>query len=502
MLSKEEIENLSALFLSKDDDNTKLAFEMMKPYGFISELATEIFVVFKLTKSADLRAQATNLLNQYASANIKKAMERKLEFNTEKTIKVNIEKYVSTSNRELDGLKFAQALYNKYDLGFAYLMKEGSSKEIRQILNNHVNGTSFKLNRKGLTTMPNEFFELTELEDIDLSGNKLSSISNKFKVFKNLRKLNVSYNCLKKIHPSLASLQHLEDLNLDKNLVEEFPEVLGDIKSLRRLSMNDMLNISGLVRGVKIPDNFFSLKLNYLSISSDSLNGNSHGYEGLPYISKIEKLNGEYIDLTPLGLAKQAFEAGQIAPVYYLLYYAESTYRQKVLAKFYDSETKTMNLSDMYIKFLPEELSLFDIRVLNMKESKFGYNFHLVKSSEEGLQAIGKLSNLEELYLDQNALYQIPDIVFNCTKLRILSMHDNRITTVQPAIKKLAQLTSLDLDSSSWDPIIFPDEIMELTHLKEVRINFLAHKSDEIKQNYIQRLDYLFGNRVALNKYI
>jgi len=499
-LSIKELENLSNLFLSKDDSNTQLAFEIMKPHGFVQELVTEIFVVFKLTRNKELKEYATQLLETHGSHSIKLAMARKLEFRTEKTIKKNISLYVNTSNQELNGLKFAQALYNKYDLGFAYLMKEGSSKEIKSILEQHINGSSFKLNQKGLTTMPKEFFEFTDLEDIDLSSNKISTISTKFKVFKKLRKLNVSNNCVKKIHDSLCSLEHLEELNLKNNLVEIFPNVIGKFKNLRRLYIQNMLNISGLVRGVQVPDNFFNLRLNHLIISSDLINGSKHGYEGLPYISTLEKQDS-YIDLTPLAMAKQAFESGQKSAVYYLLFHAEPAYRKQVLAKFYDATTKSMNLSDMYIKFLPKELLEFDIQILNLKDSKFGYNFSLVGSADEGLEIIGQLKNLEELYLDKNGLNQIPIAIFNCTNLRKLSMADNRIDLLQPEIKNLQQLEYLNLNSHSWDPINFPNEIKELKQLKTLKINSLSHKTDEVKEQYIQRLAELFGDRVALNHY-
>lgn len=501
-LTKTELQNLSTLFLSKDDNNTQLAFEIMEPHGFVQDLVTEIFVVYKLTRSLALKTKAAQLLENHGSENIKKAMNRKLEFRTESTIKKNIVKYVKSSAQELDGLKFARALYNKYDLGFAYLMKEGNTEEIRSILQNHIEGKTFTLKNKGLTTMPKEFFELIYLEEINLSGNKITNLSAKFKVFKQLRKLDLQNNCLKKIHNSIASLEYLEELNLNNNLIEVFPTVLGKFKQLRRLSIENMLNISGLVKGVHIPNNFFQLKLHYLSVSKDSLNGNQHGYQGLPFFSSLETTGDQYLDLAPLALAKQAFEAGQKSVVYYLLFFAEAPYRQKVLASFYDPSTQTMDLSGMYIKYLPKELASFDIRVLNMKETGFKYNFSLVDSTEEGLRAIGMLDQLEELYLDENGLDQIPSSVFNCSKLKILSLHGNsNIQSIPSNIQQLKELEVLDLDSSSWDPIDFPEEIKTLKKLKMVHVNALYHKTETIKEHYIQRLKDLFADHITLNRY-
>lgn len=502
-LSKEEINNLSQLFLSKDDTNTQLAFEIMEPHGFAVALLTEIFVVYKLTKSDVLRNKAAKLLEQHGSPNIKAAMARKLEFNTENTIKKNITKYVQTSSQELDGLKFAQALYNKYGKGFAYLMKEASSEQKKAILETHKEGTTFTLNYKGLTAMPKEFFEFTDLEEIDISSNKISNLNGKFKVFKNLKKLNVSSNCLKKIHKNFASLQHLEELDLHANLVEEFPAVLGDIKSLRRLDMRGMLNIKSLVRRVTIPDNFFQLQLHFLGLSSDSANGYKHGFRNFPYLGSLETTDGTYLDLEPLAMAKMAFEAGQTAPVYYLLYHADSTYRRKVLERFYDAATKTMDLSDMYIKNLPEELGDFDIRILNLKEAGIGYNFRLIDDNNELFAHIAKLVDLEELYLQSNGLSEIPLPIFECTKLRIIDLSNNiNLKKVPPQVGQLTVLEHLNLDrTNSREFMDFPDEIKTLKHLKTIRVNHVSWKTDEEIQAYKQRIADLFSDRVALNYY-
>lgn len=502
-LSKDEITNLSQLFLSKDDTNTQLAFEIMEPHGFAVELLTEIFVVYKLTSSNELRQRATALLEQHGSSSIKAAMARKLEFNTEKTIKKNISKYVQTSNDELDGLKFAEALYNKYGLGFAYLMKEASSEAKKAILEKHKEGTTFTLHYKGLTAMPKEFFEFTDLEEIDISHNKISNLSGKFKAFKNLRKLNAASNCIKKIHKNFASLQHLEELDLSSNLIEEFPTVLGDIKSLRRLDMRSMLNIKSLVRGVTIPDNFFNLQLHFLGLSSDSANGYKHGFSNFPYLNTLETTDGTFINLDPLAMAKVAFEAGQTAPVYYLLYHADSAYRKKVLERFYDAATQTMDLSDMYIKNLPEELGEFDIRILNLNESSIGYNFHFIDDNNELFAAITQLVNLEELYLQRNGLSELPLPIFECTKLRIIDASKNMsLYKIPPQIGQLTALEHINLDgTSSGNFIDFPDEIKTLQQLKTIKLNYVSWKTDEEVAAYKQRVADLFGERVALNLY-
>lgn len=193
-LNPKEIQNLSNLFLSKDNSNTTLAFNIMEPYGFVPELLTEIFVVYKLAISKAEKAMASDLLKKHASENIHAAMAGRVKLNSENTIKKNIAKYVALSKQELDGLKLGHALYNKYGLGFAYLMQEETTEGIKALLQSQIQGTRCDLKGKGLKTLPKEFFELTDLEEIDLSDNYLVNITKHFSAFTKLRKLDLSSN--------------------------------------------------------------------------------------------------------------------------------------------------------------------------------------------------------------------------------------------------------------------------------------------------------------------
>ncbi len=504
-LSQEEIQNLSDLFLSKDDSNTHLAFEIMEPHEFAKELITEIFVVYKLTREDGLRNKAKALLEKHGSYGMKNAMNRKLEFQSEKTIKTNISKYVNSSNSELDGIKFARALYNKYDKGFAYLMKEGNSEEITDILEKHIEGKKLTLNR-GLTAMPKEFFAFTDLEEISLRGNKIANLNAKFKVFKNLKKLDLSHNCLKKIHPSLKTLTHLEELNISHNLLEEFPEVIGEFPNLRKLDLGSAETIGARM---DIPENFFNLKLNYLRLSLDGSNGYDHNYKELPFFHEITVEDGKFIKMNPLDLAKQAFEQGAKSSIYFLFLFAESEYKTKVLEKFYDLETKTLDLSTICIKNLPEEIAQFDIKVLKMQECRFAsntYSFEKLYKNfpdwEEAkkLSALKKLNNLEEIYLDDNMFREIPESIFFCERLRILSLNRTNISTLTGEISKLKNLTHLNLQDIHFNmdrKYEFPDEMKELTSLTRIELDyphFVMGGQVEEKKAYLARLKELFGN--------
>ncbi|MEG4285454.1 COR domain-containing protein [Microcoleus sp. A006_D1] len=92
---------------------------------------------------------------------------------------------------------------------------------------------------------------------------------------------------------------------------------------------------------------------------------------------------------------------------------------------------------------------------------------------EELPPEIGKCTQLETLVLgklDQekgewvgNKLTEFPDVVFQLTNLKILSIVDNQITVIPEAISQLSNLTQLDLDSNQIT--VIPDAIGQLSNL-------------------------------------
>lgn len=498
-LSTEEIQNLSNLFLSKDSSNTELAFNIMEPYGFVPELLTEIFIVYKLASSKEEKAIPGDLLKKHASENIHAAMAGRIKLNSENTIKRNIAKYVALSKEELDGIKLGRALYNKYEIGFAYLMKEEGSEEIKALIQSQIQGTHCDLSGKGLKTLPKELFEFVDLEDIDLSGNYIVNITKHFSVFTKLRKLDLSNNSLKKMHAALSSLQKLEELNLNNNLFTEIPPVLSSFKKLRRLSMIWMFSMKEFGDRAALPPNFAQLNLQYLALAQKNTSRYQYDFD-LPQVSILEATGDQYLDLTPLGLAKHSFEMGETTAIRYLLLKAETDYRKKVLASIYDAKTKSIDFSGLGIYAIPEELSAFDLRTLNLNDTRLGYNLRDDYDVNTIFKPIGNLTLLEHLNLNYNGLEEIPEAVFKCKNLRKLSLDGNKITFVPTDIAKLQELEDLSIRSSEYSKALtLPDEMSTLTKLQTINTMPMYQTSQEVMDQTIQRLKELFGARISFS---
>lgn len=70
-------------------------------------------------------------------------------------------------------------------------------------------------------TLPEEISMLTELEELNLSGNKLESLPVGFKALTKLRRLNLDGNCFKTFPDFIKTLPKLTHLSIDNN---QFPE--------------------------------------------------------------------------------------------------------------------------------------------------------------------------------------------------------------------------------------------------------------------------------------
>lgn len=80
-----------------------------------------------------------------------------------------------------------------------------------------------------------------------------------------------------------------------------------------------------------------------------------------------------------------------------------------------------------------------------------------------------KLSNLQELTLDYNRLYICPIPIFSCFNLRRLTLNHNKIKIIPPDIGLLSNLEQLDISDNLLE--IVPKEIYQLKKLEKLFFN-------------------------------
>lgn len=122
----------------------------------------------------------------------------------------------------------------------------------------------------GLSEIPVEIFERTDLVTIDLSNdefcdeenrNKISIIPKEIACLKNLTRINLSNNELTYVSEEISSLKKLNYLNLSKNKLTDISEKVANMPSLSQLFLDenpfDMLPPEIVARGIESIRNFY-----------------------------------------------------------------------------------------------------------------------------------------------------------------------------------------------------------------------------------------------------
>jgi Leucine-rich repeat (LRR) protein len=102
------------------------------------------------------------------------------------------------------------------------------------------NGTTrLNLSGLGLTELPPEIGQLTELQTLDLSNNELQSLPAEIGQLRNLRQLELQNNQLNELPPQIGQLNNLQALFLGTNELEVFPDELWGLRNLLQLHLQD-----------------------------------------------------------------------------------------------------------------------------------------------------------------------------------------------------------------------------------------------------------------------
>lgn len=103
-------------------------------------------------------------------------------------------------------------------------------------------GKVLDLSNKGLVKVSSDVFSRTDLEELNLSNNKLTgALPGEIRFLQNLKVLNASNNQMTGVPAEIGQLSKLEVLDLSNNELTGLPYELGNLKNLKvlRLSGNN-----------------------------------------------------------------------------------------------------------------------------------------------------------------------------------------------------------------------------------------------------------------------
>lgn len=312
------------------------------------------------------------------------------------------------------------------------------------------------LRNLNLQEIPEEVFELRQLEALILgslewskNSNKIKRLSHKISQLKNLVFLDLSENQLTELPKEISQLENLTELYLNSNQLTQFPIEICQLGNLQRLFLNgNRLTI--------FPKEISQLKnLRELHLNSNQL---TEFPEEICNLKKIERLylSGNRLKKFPYNI-----------------------HRLESLQRLY--------LDENCLEEFPHEIcELKNLKVLDLKGNR------LTKFSKN----IFQLKNLRELNLNDNQLNEFPAEICQLDNLKVLNLRNNRLIKYSREIFKLKNLKLLLLDNNQLSK--FPQEICQLENLQRLYLsgNQLTDLPKEIHQLKNLRELYLRENKL------
>jgi internalin A len=95
------------------------------------------------------------------------------------------------------------------------------------------------LRNNQIKEIPDVIATFSNLKDLNLVNNQIKEIPNAIAALSNLQFLNLSNNQIKEIPDAIATLSNLQSLNLSNNQITEIPDLIADLSNLQKLSLSN-----------------------------------------------------------------------------------------------------------------------------------------------------------------------------------------------------------------------------------------------------------------------
>ena len=356
--------------------------------------------------------------------------------------------------------------------------------------------TELDLSNKGLTVLPPEIAQLTNLTELNLSSNQLTALPPEIGQLTNLRELNLYDNRLTALPPEIGQLTNLMKLDLLMNQLTALPPGIGQLANLWVLYLHGNqlamlppvigqltnlteLNIIGN-RLTALPPEIGQLtNLTELNLYSNQLTALPPEIGQLTSLTTLDLCDNQLTALPP--------EIGQLTSLTGL---DVSGNKLTALPPEIGQLTSLTGLDvsgNKLTALSPEIGQLTNLTELNL------YVNQLTALPPE----IGQLTNLTELNLYGNQLTALPPEIGQLTDLRELSLYSNQLTALPPEIGQLTNLTELSLSYNKLTAL--PPEIGQLTNLTTLNLggSRLTALPPEIGQLTNLTELYLWGNQLT-----
>jgi len=330
------------------------------------------------------------------------------------------------------------------------------------------------LSGKGLTSLPPEISQLTNLRKLNLSSNQLTNLPAAIAQLSNLRELNLRHNQLTSLPVAIAQLSNLTVLRFGGNQLTSLPPAIAQLSNLITLDLsgNQLTNLPAAIAQLT---NLRELDLRHNQLTSlpaaiaqltllITLNLRGNQLPNLPTaITQLSNLQRLYLSDNQLTSLPAAI--AQLSNLQRL----DLSHNQ--LTSFPTAIVQLSNLQRLYLRgnqltSLPAAIA----QLSNLQRLNLDYN-QLTSLPA----AITQLSNLRELNLSGNKLTSLPDAITQLTNLQRLHLSRNQLTSLPLTMAQLTSLKTLDLMDN---PLPIPPEILSQIYNPAEIINYYHHVAD------------------------
>lgn len=404
VLSNDELA-LNELFLRNSDGQTSTFYklEVNCPYqdlAFFNSVKRVQTLKVNLSSENNVLANKMNISKLFLKLSIHDMeiyeLFRNNNFNSKNLQYLNLKSY---KMKELDGNQF----------------KDFQNLKFLNLSNNHIESVKnvkdenfpklihLNLSKNKISNFE-EIMELWKLKSLNCNDNNLSSIQNLS--FKNLNILDLSGNSITKIESfsSNNTFVDLEVLNLANNRFKKMPVILLDLPKLKVLNIKN-----NYVTTIDNVENLNALKI---------LNLNNN---------KLSNVTNKLDNLTNLKILKIC--------------------TNNLIALHLTNNLIELKVSGNYLKlidYFPNQANLLNLDLSNNSVSEISFlkpftRLKILNLSNNDLVDFKSDLNLVELYLQNN---KINDFECNSSKLKILNLNSNKLTSVRvidfPNLQKLS----------------------------------------------------------------
>ncbi|XP_078620263.1 uncharacterized protein LOC144887137 [Branchiostoma floridae x Branchiostoma japonicum] len=310
-------------------------------------------------------------------------------------------------------------------------------------------GLTIDLSSKGLTSVPAEVFDATDIERLVLSDNRLTSIPEEIGQLQKLRELKLSYNLLTQLPQAITTLPNLQHIDVSYNKLETLPDGISRLQLLELHINNNEFK--------EVPEEVCSLRqLNTFIMSQNPIKCLPDKISQLTALSRLDIDHCQFDEFPRQVLQLEGLET---------LYMGNWTGEGKPSP-------------------VPEDIGrLKNLQVLDLRYSG-------LESLPDG---VGKLEQLTYLDISGNRFTSVPEQIMNLSNIRKLDLSYNKISRLPLTMSRLPQLEDVVI---SGNPLTYPPPDVCKKNTAAI-MDFIRRETKEGEERELGKLFYRFSRKVT-----